>query len=88
MYRYTKDHALRQSRHDEKTLQRYTIAVLQELGAMKGIEVDEVTSNHQKKPYIDALLNHVTQHSPSLVISIDSWASRGKGVTEMQNKQD
>jgi hypothetical protein len=88
---YTIDHAeqaLRQCRHDEKTLQRYSVAVLQELCAKNSIQVDEGCSRRLKKPYINAILSHVRQHSSSLVTTIDSRASRGKGVTETQNKQD
>jgi hypothetical protein len=59
---YTIDHAeraLRQRRHDEKTLQRYSIAVLQELCAKNSIEVDGGCSRRLKKPYINAIMNHV-----------------------------
>lgn len=88
---YTIDHAeqaLRQHRHDERTLQRYSIAVLQELCAKNGIEVDEGCSRRLKKPYIDVVLSYVGQHSSSLVTTIDSRVSRGKEVTEAQSKQD
>ena len=62
---YMIDHAkqtLRQCRQDERTLQRYNIAVLRELCAKNGIEVDEGGSRPLKKPYINALLSHVRQH--------------------------
>ncbi|KAH8977095.1 hypothetical protein EDB86DRAFT_2838449 [Lactarius hatsudake] len=58
---YTIDHteqALRQCRQDERTLLRYNIAVLRELCAKNGIEVDGGSSRPLKKPYIKALLSH------------------------------
>ncbi|KAH9012571.1 hypothetical protein EDB85DRAFT_1895431 [Lactarius pseudohatsudake] len=61
---YTIDHAeqaLRQCRQDERTLLRYSIAVLRELCAKNGIEVDGGSSRPLKKPYIKALLSHQSQ---------------------------
>ncbi|KAH8979322.1 hypothetical protein EDB83DRAFT_2327161 [Lactarius deliciosus] len=58
---YTIEHAeqaLRQCRQDERTLLRYNIAVLRELCAKNGIEVDGGGSRPLKKPYIKALLSH------------------------------
>ncbi len=44
---------------DERTLQQYNIAILRELCAKNGIEVDEGGSRLLKKLYINALLSHV-----------------------------
>ena len=58
----TTDHAkwaLRQHNLNEKTLRRYSIAVLRELCVKCGIQVDVAHvggSRPLKKPYIDALL--------------------------------
>jgi hypothetical protein len=87
---YTIEHAekaLRQCRQDEKTLLRYSIAVLEELCAKNGIEVDK-GSKPLKKPYIKALLDYVTSHSSSFITNIDSQASRSKMVKEVQDIRD
>jgi len=89
---YTIDHAekaLRRCGLDEKTLRRYTVAVLRELCAKSGIEVDKgSTSRPLKSPYIKALLDYVRQHSSSLITNIDGQGSRTKTVAEMQDIQD
>jgi len=56
---YHAERALRQKCQNEKVLKRYSIAVLQELCAKRGIQVDAATSRRLKKPYIDALLTYV-----------------------------
>ncbi|KAH9174098.1 hypothetical protein EDB89DRAFT_1904811 [Lactarius sanguifluus] len=61
---YTIDHAeqaLRQCHQDERTLLQYSIAVLRELCARNGIEVDGGSSRLLKKPYIKALLSYQSQ---------------------------
>jgi hypothetical protein len=76
---YSIDHAkriLRQCRHDEQTLRRYSIAVLQELCAENGIDVEMRGSRHLKKPYIDALLIHVRQRT-SPVLTTELAKARG-----------
>jgi hypothetical protein len=89
---YTIDHAeegLRQCGQDEKTLQKYSVAVLEELCTNNGIEVDKGSSSRRlKKPYIKAVLGYVRRHSSLLITNIDSQASRIKRVTEMQDIQD
>ncbi|KAI9444424.1 hypothetical protein BJY52DRAFT_1228866 [Lactarius psammicola] len=60
----TIDHAeqtLWRCRQDERTLRRYNIAILRELCAKNGIEVDEGGSKRLKKPYIKALLSYQRQ---------------------------
>ena len=89
---YTIDHAekaLLQCSLNEKTLLRYTVAVLSDLCARNGIEIDKgSTSRPLKKPYIKALLNYVRQHSSSLITNTDAQDSRTKRVMEMQDIQD
>ena len=89
---YTIDHAenaLWQCGPDKKTLQWYTVAVLNELCARRSIEVDKgSTSRLLKKPYIKALLDYVRQHPLSLITNIDGQDGRTKRVTEMQDIQD
>lgn len=89
---YTIDHAekaFRQCSLNEKTLLWYSVVVLSELCARRGIGVDKgPTSRPLKKPYIKALLNYVRQHSSSLITNIEAQDSKTKGVTEMQDIQD
>ena len=64
---YHAEQAFRQHDQNEKTLKRYSIAVLQELCVKRGIQVGVGGSRRLKAPYIDALLAHVRWHSVSLV---------------------
>lgn len=66
------EQALRQCRQDEKTLQRYSVAVLHELCAKNSIEVDKGGSRPLKKPYINALLEYVRQHPSSPTAAADN----------------
>jgi hypothetical protein len=56
---YHAEHALRQHNQIEKTLKRYSIAVLRELCVKRAIQVDLGVSRRLKRPYIDALLVYV-----------------------------
>jgi hypothetical protein len=61
--------ALQQHNRNEKTLRRYSIAVLHELCVKHGIQVDVGSSRPLKKPYIDALLlTHVRLLYSSLLV--------------------
>jgi hypothetical protein len=51
--------------YTEKTLQRYSIAALQELCVKNGIEVDN-GSRRLKKPYINALLLNQVRQKPTV----------------------
>jgi hypothetical protein len=57
------ERALQRCCRDQKTLQaslqRCSVAVLQELCNKNGIEIDTEGSRRLKKPYIDTLLSHV-----------------------------
>lgn len=53
------ERAFQQNRQSEGRLRRYSIAILQELCAKRGIQVDKKGSRPLKKPYLDALLAHV-----------------------------
>jgi hypothetical protein len=64
---YHAEQVLQQQGQSDKTLKRYSIAVLRELCVKRGIQVDVGGSRHLKKPYIDALLTHVRRHSSFLV---------------------
>jgi hypothetical protein len=56
---YHAERALRQHNQTEKTLKRYSIAVLRELCVKRAIQVDLGVSRRLKRPYIDALLVYV-----------------------------
>ena len=74
---------------NKRTLLWYTVAILSNLCARSGIEIDKGTSSRPlKKPYIKALLNYVRQHSSSLITNTDAQDSRTKRVMEMQDIQD
>ena len=73
---YTIGHAekaLRQCGQDEKTFLRYNVAVLEELCAKHGIEVDKGSNSRPlKKPFIKALLGYVRRQSSLLITNIDN----------------
>ena len=54
------EEGLEKCAQDEKTLQQYSVAVLEKLCTDKQVEVDKGSSSRRlKKPYIKALLRYV-----------------------------
>jgi hypothetical protein len=82
------EQALRRGRQDEKSLRRYSVAVLQELCAKCGIQVSQEHKRRLKKPYIEALLTHVRRHSSLLSTDVDNQVSKGEAVAATQIRQD
>ncbi|KAH9083971.1 hypothetical protein EDB83DRAFT_2309840 [Lactarius deliciosus] len=94
---YTIEHAeqaLRQCCQDKRTLLWYNIAVLRELCAKNGIEVDGGGSRPLKKPYIKALLSHQSQgghkttEQTGLKIRLPYFLPRINGKRTIDNAED